>query len=94
MNGNFKCNYNRLIKGKDIEDYKILIDRNNESLQKQVNDYLKKGYLLAGGVSTLQGNLNRGTYEWTSTSKSFTTHVEVRFVQAVYKTSKEYFTKG
>lgn len=34
-----------------MADYKILFHRNSSELEKKVNEYLDKGYKLAGGIS-------------------------------------------
>lgn len=69
-----------------MEDYVVLIKGNLRDLEIEINAYLKKGFLLSGGVSTAHGKStgNWGEYG-TEYSSQGTPSVTVRFMQAIYR---------
>ncbi|WP_313579799.1 hypothetical protein [Chishuiella sp.] len=46
-----------------MSDYKILFHRNSSELEKKVNEYLDKGYKLAGGMFGMNSVLFQAVYK-------------------------------
>ncbi|MBY0066820.1 DUF1737 domain-containing protein [Empedobacter sp. ULE_I145] len=46
-----------------MSDYKILFSSKSSDLEKQVNEYLEKGYKLAGGMSCNKLALFQAVYK-------------------------------
>lgn len=71
-----------------MEGYKVVTANNIISLMSEVNEHLRNGYVLQGGVSSVSSDsthIGSSRVEWVSTTSTRTERVYEHFMQAVYK---------